>query len=75
MYDNNINAPREKGDKEDEWFTAEEKIFNKDSSIFLNGDEYKLNTEGNACGVIATSDIGITFDNDYIHILNNISNW
>ena len=39
------------------------------SNTLLNFDKHTLSTEGSAFGVIALLVIGITFYNDYFHIL------
>ena len=38
-----------------QWSTAEETSFTNASRISINGDEFTMNTEGNACGVTVTN--------------------
>ena len=51
------------------WGDKSQKCFN----YFLNVDNSTLDTEGNACVIIAIPVIESTFENDYIHILHGLS--
>ena len=69
---NHITVPVKKGGRLDGWLIAEGGSCNNSSIAYFNNifDNSILNSEGNLCDVISIPIIEITFDNDYIHVLN-----
>ena len=75
LEDNNITKTLKKYDRGAKWFTDEEKNWNNDSSNFINVEECTLFREMNSCDVIDAPVIAITFENEYIIILHDMSKW
>ena len=73
---NNITVPVKKGSRWYGWFTAEEKSCKNSSITYFNDsvDNSILDAEGNICGIIAIPTIESNFDNEYIHVLNDLPN-
>ena len=71
---NNITIPVKNGRRWYGWLTSEKNIYKNASINYFNDSAEKsiLDDEGNACGIIATPSIEITFDNDYIHVLHDL---
>ena len=74
LKNNNINVPIQKVSRWYEWFVSEEKGCNNDSTAYFNDgvDNSIIDSEGKACGIIAIPSIGITFDNENIHVLHDL---
>ena len=72
---NNITVPVKKGRKLFGWLTSKEKIFTNASITSFDDtvDNSILDAEGNVCGIITKPIIETTFDNDYIHVLHDIT--
>ena len=71
----NITVPIQKGGRWYVWLNAVVKSFNNASITYFNDsvDNSILDSEGNTCDIIAIPIIERTFDNDYIHVLNDLS--
>ena len=69
---NNITVPLQKGIRWSGWLTAKKTSFMNTSITSFNYiiDKSILDSEGNVCGIITITIIEITFDNQYIHVLN-----
>ena len=55
LEDNNITETHQKGVDECRWYTAKDTSFTNASRTSHNGDEFTVNTKGNACGVTVTN--------------------
>ena len=71
---NNITVPVKKDGRWDWWLTAEETSYENASTAYFNdsSDNSILDAEGNACGIIFIPSIESTFDNDHIHVFNDL---
>ena len=70
MEEKNRTVALQNGRRGDECFAADETIWTNDLSTLSNVDWGTLYTEGNLVFIIYVHVIEITFDNDYICILN-----
>ena len=74
LGNNHINVPIQKAGRLYDWFVAGETICKNDSITYFNDstDNSILDTEVNACSIIAIPSIEITFENDHIHVLYDL---
>ena len=73
MGRNNITVSLQNVSRWSGWFATGDTSCTNDSINFLKIDNITLYTEGYACGTISINIIECDFENDYIHVSNDMS--